>query len=402
MTGQTTNQHSGIGREQVFSGKEMSTDANDLTVGVKRGEFPDGAATILVLDHFRNLWELYSARVPRECNLLFVRDTLAAQQAMRQNPAIGVVIAQGMSRTINHPMVDNIEANCSVEHRGFVLFNWLEERRRAGEPVHEWLDSYQHTLDFLKFLQQQSFGGLVQVVSGMLKGYQQMELVELEGLRVQYMDKQNFFSGTFTNKVDKIWESIARFEQYEQKVGRKLNPNSALLEERLTKAVYPHPAEDRLFDQWEQRTRSVWNIAIDFSRAKAIEEALTWLEGLKLTIKSGDPRAIYCQASQMPEDRRTCDCREFDENCVPEYRWARYLHFVHDDSNLAVWEILDMAGLMEWMRLELELDLASQNPEHPDYGYHVRREFGEQLRDFFRPEGPSQQWAEWHKPHQRY
>lgn len=393
MTGQINQLSGNKVREQVrTSGREQVTHA--MTTGIKRGEFPDGAATVLVLDHFQNLWEQYGQRIPRECNLLFVRDTTTASKAMYENPAIGVVIVQGLSRQTIHPMVDTLtEAGPAGE---FALLVWVQKGLQMGEPVYNWLDGYRYTLAFLKTLQRQDFGGLVQVVSRTLKSYEQRELLELKGLRVQYMDKQDFLSGSFTGKVDGFWERIARFEQYERRTGRRLSPHSPaaqLLDRLLVQAVYPHPAEDRLFDRWE-RELSRWGASYETPGAMAVEMALTWLEAFKLKITSGDPRMIYEHAVQLPEQRLACDCLS-DDGSVVEYRWLRCFHALHDEFNLAVWEILDMAGLMEWMRLELELDLAGQNPEHPDFGRHVRREYGEQLREFFQLEGPSEQWTGW-------
>lgn len=366
---------------------QISTECKSA-VGVKRGDFSDGQATVLVLDHFQNLWERYSNRVPRECNLLFVRDTTSAEKALRENPAIGVVIVQGLSRKVNDRVVDAFAKTAQSESD---LLAWIQDRLRAGEPVHDWLDSPHNTLAFLKTLQQQGFGGLVQVVSRTLQNYQRSEMLGLEGLRVQFMDKQHFFQSMFTGKVNQLRERIAQFEQYEQKTGRKLGPSSSMgrLFERLQKqVVYPHPAEDRLFNHWERELTALRN-----NRAMAVEMALTWLEELKQRIGSGDVRAIYDHASQLPQQRQMCDCLS-DDDFVGEYRWMIDFHFLHDEFNRAVWEILDMAGLTEWMRLELELDLAAQNLEDPDFGRHVHREYGEQLREFFGPE-PSQQWVGW-------
>ncbi|HEU5187840.1 MAG TPA: hypothetical protein VFT87_05045 [Candidatus Saccharimonadales bacterium] len=334
----------------------MTIDQNskELTAGVKRGDFPSGAATVLVLDHFQDLWERYGQRVPQECNLLFVRDTTTAEAAMRQNPAISVVIAQGLSRK-----VDNL-----------------------------WLGSRQNTLAFLKTLQQQGFGGLVQVVSRTLASYHLSEMLELEGLRVQCMDKQNFLEGAFVAKAKELWQRIARFERYEQRTGRKLDPNSSVgrsFAQLRKQVINPHPAEDRLFDKWEHEL-----IVCRKDRATTIEMALTWLAELKVTICSGDVRTIYDHASQLPDQSQTCDCLSTDP--AGEYNWLLNFHSLHNEFNQAVWEILDMAGLTEWMRLELELDLAAQNPESPDFGRHVSRKYGEQLREFFGPE-PSWQWV---------
>src|SRR5690349_20153681 len=109
MTSQTTNPFSDNGREQVQTSGKGCYNAKTMTVGVKRDEFPDGAATVLVLDHFEHLREIYSGCVPQECNLLFVHDTHAAEQAMRENPAISVVIVQGMSRKTTNPLIDAVD-----------------------------------------------------------------------------------------------------------------------------------------------------------------------------------------------------------------------------------------------------------------------------------------------------
>lgn len=396
MIGQTDSQLSDNSEPVSIPGGEQVTDANVTTVGVKRGEFPDGDATVLVLDHFKDTWEHYERRVPQECNLLFVRDTESAEQAMRENPAIGVVIAQGLSRKATHWMVDAIDL--TSPNAELVLMAWLAEQQRKGDPVNDWLDSHQHTLAFLKFLQQQGFGGLVQVVSRTLKSYYVSEMLELKNLRVQYMNKHDFFLGTFTGKVDGLWERIARYERYERKTGRKLSPNTGVgrhFDQLLTQAVYPHPAEDRLYERWEQKCLS-WYRGFSFEQpeARAFEEAVMGLEELKAVIATGDIRTIYSYASQMPQNRDNCECREFNDP-ADGYFWARYLHLTHVDLNLAVWEILDMAGLSEWMRLELEFDLTSRHPECERYGWHIRLDYGRQLREFFQPEGPSERWAGW-------
>ena len=182
------------------------------------------------------------------------------------------------------------------------------------------------------------------------------------------------------------------------KVGRKLIPASGAgryFDQLLEKAVYPLPAEDRLFDRWDGCTGPRASF-VDKSLAQACEESLTSLEELKSAIRAGDVRAIYQRASMQPELPQSCDCWEFNDP-TSEYYWARYVHMLHHDFNLAVWEILDMAGLMEWMRLELELDLATSEARthSPEFGHNVRRTYGEQLREFFRSEGPSEQWIGW-------
>lgn len=393
MIGQTPNQPGSINCEQVPNpGREQVTDAKVTGVGVKRGKFPDGDATVLVLDCFQKLWSTYEQRVPQECNLLFVRDTDMAEQAMRENTAIGVVIAQGLSRKTTNCQVDSI-ADLTGNNE-LVLLAWLTQCERAGEPVNDWLDNYEHTLAFLGTLQRQGFGGLVQVVSRTLKSYEQSELLGLKGLRVQYMDKHDFFSGAFTGKVDGLWGRIARYERYERETGRTLSskvPAGQHFNQLLTQAVYPHPAEDRLFGQWEEEY-SRWG-SFDKPQVKAVEMAVTDLEEFKLVIQSGDVRAIYAYAAQLPDNGRTCDCVSAYDLC--EYQWLHYFHPLHWKLNRAIWEILDMAGLMEWTRLELEFDLASQNPDYPDYGYHIRRDRGEQLREFFQPEEPSERWVDW-------
>lgn len=355
---------------------------NNGTQNFKRGEFPDGEATVLVLDHFQGVtWESYGARVPEECNLLFVRDTAAAEKAMHENPAIGVVIVQGMSRRATHPMVDNLAGK--GKHERLFLMTWLEARLQEGEPVFDWLDNYQHTVTFLKSLQQQGFEGLVQVVSRSLQGYEWRELLDVEGLRVQGMDKQDFFEGSFTSKVEGLWKRIAAYERLEDGTKRPLRPNSVAtryIDQLLGQAIYPHPAEDRLYERWFAREQS-----------KALEDVLTWLEELKLTVASGDVRAIYCRVAQMPERPGACECSSLAGS--PDSGWWLSFHFLHNEFNRAVWEILDMAGLTDWMRLELELDLASRNPTCPEFGHHMRRDSGYELREFFRPEGPSEQWV---------
>jgi len=392
MTSQTTNQFGdNNGREQVHTPGKGLNDAKTLTVGVKRGEFPDGAATVLVLDHFGHLYASYGARIPQECNLLFVSNTQSAEQAMIENPAISVVIAQGLSCKVTNPMIDEIREKWLDSE--LILLGMLRRMELQGEPVHEWLDSYQNTMNFLKFLQQRDFGGLVQVVSNSLKSYQRSELCDLKNLRVQCMDKRDFLLGTFVDKMDKLWERIARLEQYEAKVGRKLTPVSEAgrwFNQLMEKAIVPHTAEDRLFDRWQSWSRDCLPY-----RAEAVEMVLTDLEQLKQLIAQGDVRRIYEYATSLVDDRRTCDCREFDDTVPPEYRWARYLHVLHRDVNQAAWEILDMAGLMEWVQLELEFDLASSPARtyKPEFGRHLRRSFGEQLREFFRPEGPSERWV---------
>jgi hypothetical protein len=231
----------------------------------------------------------------------------------------------------------------------------------------------------------------------MTKPYQQRELCELEGLRVQYMDKRDFFSGTFTTKVGELWQSIGRLEEYERKTGKPISPRSPMgvrFDQMLEQVVYPHPAEDRLFKRWEKALGNGSG-----HRATAAEMALTWLEELKLKIKSGDTWAIYVHASQLPDLWSKCDC--MSDATVPGYAWMGFVHMLHDDINLAVWEILDAAGLTEWMRLQLELDMACQNPRNLDYGRHASRTYGNKLREFFRPEGPSDAWVLW-RPKRRY
>jgi len=389
MTSQT-NQPSDMGREQVpNTSEEQVTDAL-TTVGVKRGEFPDGAATVLVLDHFERLHAKYGRIVPQEANLLFVRDTTTAQQAMHENPAIGVVIAQGLSRKVTNSVFDR-PATTLQETLAMIIMT--EDYHREGKPVNDWLDSPDHTLAFLKFLQQQEFSGLVQVVSRTLESYEQAKMLDLKGLRVQYMDKQRFFDGTFTSKVDELWERIARYENYERKMGRRFGHGSGIaldMDNCLAKVVQPYPSEDKLFKRWADATRYSNNCP----EAMACEEVLTWLENLKLAIKAGDVRSIYDCASMLPEHRQSCDCFEVNDPTSPYY-WTRLIHWLHDDINQAVWDILDMAGLMEWMRLELEFDLACHNAEFDGFGRHARHSLGLQLREFFQPEGPSQQWLSW-------
>ena len=388
MTGQTTNQPRNNGVQVPTPRREQVTDAN---VGVKRGDFADGEATVLVLDFFQHLWEKYSQRVPQECNLLFVRDTTVAEVAMRENPGINVVIAQGLSRKVMNPELDEM-----MLHGLLRLSAWIQEQFDAGEPVNDWFDSHEHTLAFLKHLQQQGFNGLVQVVSRTLKSYQLAGMTALKNLRVQYMNKQNFFSGVFTGKVNELWERIARYENYERETGRNLLDSSVSAGRHFTRllkqAVSPHPAEDRLFDDWARELRK-YGASYETPRVMAVEMALTELERLKLTIKSGNPRAIYEHASQLPEDRRTCECLEPLPGDSSEYCWVRHFHSLHDEFNRAVWEILDMAGLMPWMQLQLELDMAGQNQRNPKFGCRVRRDYGERLRQFFHPEGPTEQWV---------
>jgi hypothetical protein len=364
---------------------------NNGTCGIKRGEFPDGEATVLVLERFQNTWESYGARVPEECNLLFVRDTAAAEQAMQENSAIGVVIAQGLSRRTTNAVVDSMEVS-NLEEGSALLYGWLVKHERAGEPVFDWLDNYQHTLAFLKSLQQQGFEGLVQVVSHSLSDYEWQQLLAVEGLRVQGMSKRNFFEGTFTSKVGGLWKRIAARERFERSLTRPLSPNSPAvryIDQLLEQAIYPHPTEERLYEDWfahdAQRTTSS-------RKSTVLEEILTWLNELKLTIASGDVRAIYGRASQMPERSEACECNSLATEPSDRGWWLTF-HFLHGDFNRAVWEIVDMAGLTEWMRLELELDLASRNPTLPEFGHNMSHEFGRSLREFFRPAGPSGQWV---------
>lgn len=393
MTDTTSNQPSGTSREAVQDNRGGS---NAKTVGNERKFFPFGEATVLVVDRFQDLWESYLHSIPSECNVLFVSDTAAARLALQQNPSVGVVFVQGLSRRVSHHEVDAILSTPGID-RLHALTAWCRMEGRSG-PLEQWLDSHQNTLDFLKDLQQQGFEGLVQVVSRMTKPHQQRELCELEGLRVQYMDKQDFFQGKFAAKADKLWQWIGRYEEYERKAGKPLSPNSPIgrrFDEALNEVVYPHPAEDRLFERWEETLADQWQKRV----AEAVEMALTWLDELKLVIRGGDIWRIYIHASMLPERFTSCDC--FEVSGTSEYGWLRHIHPLHSEINRAVWEILDAAGLTAWMRLMLELDMACWRPESPGYGRHVEREYGRKLRAFFLPEGPTTEWT-WVRPRHSY
>lgn len=331
--------------EQVQdTGREQVTDATMI----KRGDFATGEATVLVVDCFQHAWEQYSQRVPRQANLLFVPDTSSAVQAMRENPAIGVVFVQGLSRKTSNPEVDRLMQRANGQ---IAFYAWMKLCGQKGLPVNDWLDDYSHTLDFLKLLRQQKFGGLVQVVSTMLTHTEIDCLHDFEGLRVRYMSKQSFFSGTFTRKGGYV----------------------------------SSPAENRLYDRWEVALRLVRERTRLSSKAKSVaigcEEALTYIEELKSTIKNGDVRKIYGHASQYPQQRGTCDCPSSDA-----------CHRMHELNNAAVWELLDNAGLMGWLELELELDLASKSSDFPGFGHHMRYDVARTLRSFFCASPAREEW----------
>lgn len=382
MTDTTSNQPNSSAVQDSRGG------SNAKTVDVAWKLFPFGEATVLVVDRFQDLWGSYLRCIPSECNVLFVSDTMQARKALQQNPNVGVVFVQGLSRRISHPEVDAILGNPNLAHAR-ELAAWMVADGRSG-PLGQWLDSHHNTLDFLVDLQQQGFEGLVQVVSRMTNLGQQRQLCELEGLRVQYMDKQDFFQGTFAPKADELWRWIGRYEEYERKAAKPLNPHSSIgrrFDEALEEVVFPHPAEDRLFQRWEEALADLWQARA----AEAAEMALTWLDELKLVIRGGDVWRIYIHASMLPEQSDLCDCREVSG--TSEYGWMRHIHPLHSDINRATWEILDAAGLTAWMRLMLELDMACWRPDSPEYGKHIEREYGNKLRAFFRPEGPSTEWT---------
>lgn len=346
MNGETNGAQSG---KSVGHHPKTSKEVRDeLAVMVRRGDFPAGSATVLVVDYFRHHWFRYESVIPEGLNLLLVPDTSTAEQAWAENPEISVVIVQGLSKRRCNPALEEQMQRGSLSAAAL----WLKDQALAGAPWKDWTDDFQHTLDFFAFLEREEFDGLAVTVSTMFEDWHYRRLGQFQHLPVVVMDKRRFFRREFTPK-----------------------------------AVQKHSAQDWFWDEWQRREVS-WPLYNKY-HVQACEHDLTALEELRAKIATGDPWSIYAHAAQLVHEQSTCFCLQ-DARDLPELRWLAASHFQRRQFNRALWELLDESGLMGWMQLMLAFDLAGESREFEGFGLHACKELGRKLRGFFTTKGPSE------------